>query len=127
MGRTWRARVAYDRNVGFVEGLRDPVFSDAVNASVDGFLSRRVDLHAGGGLSLGDTSGAATTQSDVRTYTGSVRIRSAINQSLALFAEYVYYSYNLGTAVITTPGIPQSLDRNTVRVGITAWVPLLRK
>ena len=127
MGRTWRARVAYNRNVGFVEGLRDPVFSDAVNASVDGFLSRRVDLHAGGGFSLGDAAGATTTQSSVRTYTGSARVRSAINQSLALFAEYVYYNYNLGAAVITTPGIPQSLDRNTVRVGITAWMPLLRK
>ncbi len=72
-------------------------------------------------------SGASTTQSNVRTYTGSARVRSAINQTLALFAEYVYYNYNLGTAVITTPGIPQSLDRNTVRVGITAWMPLLRK
>ena len=126
MGRTWRARVAYDRNVGFVEGLRDPVFSNAVNASVDGFLSRRVDLHAGGGFSLGDV-GRVHDSSDVHTYTGGARIRSAINQNLALFAEYVYYNYNLGTAVITTPGIPQSLDRNTVRVGITAWMPLLRK
>jgi hypothetical protein len=127
MGRTWKARVAYDRNVGFVEGLRDPVFADALNASVDGFVNRRVDLHVGSALSMGESGTASTAQSNVRTYMASARVRSALTENLALFAEYIYYNYNLGTAVITTPGVPRALDRNTARVGVTAWLPLLGK
>jgi hypothetical protein len=127
IGRTWKARVAYDRNVAFVEGLREPVFADAVNSSLDGFLNRRVDLHLGGGLSIGDASRASSGQTGVRTYTAFGRLRYALNQTIALFSDYTYYNYNLGTAVVTTVGIPRTLDRNTFRVGLTTWLPLLRK
>ncbi|HEY1304583.1 MAG TPA: hypothetical protein VGF24_13570 [Vicinamibacterales bacterium] len=128
MGRTWRARVAYDRSLGFVPGIRDPLFSDSVNTSLDGFLNRRVDLHVAGGLSFGKSAVVSLEQNDFRTYTGSARLRSAITKSWALFAEYVYYSYNLGQAILTTTaGVPQALDRNTVRVGLTTWLPLMRK
>ena len=112
MGRTWRARVAYDRNVGFVEGLRDPVFSDAVNASVGRLpqspcrLSRRRRIFAG--RCVGSSS---TTQSNVHDLHRQRASPVGDQSNLALFAEYVYYNYNLGTAVITTAR--HSADRLT--------------
>jgi hypothetical protein len=127
IGRTWRARVEYRRGVGFVEAVRQPVFSDAVNGSFSGFFTRRTDLYVSGGFSTGDAGTVSVSQNRVRTYTGSARLRTALNQTFALFAEYVYYNYDLGSAVIVADGVPRSLDRNTARVGVSVWVPVLRK
>jgi len=126
MGRTWRARLTYNRGIRYIEGIQEPVFVDALNSSLDGFLSRRVDLHVGGGFSLGDVS-SLTTQNRVHTYTASSRVRMALNQAFAVFADYVYYNYDSGPAVFVVNGVPRSLSRNTARVGLSAWLPLLRK
>jgi hypothetical protein len=127
MGRTWRARVEYRRGVGFIEAVRQPVFSDAVNGSLSGFFTRRTDLYVSGGFSTGDAGTVSVAQNRVRTYTGSARVRTALNETFALFAEYLYYNYDLGSAVIVADGLPRSLDRNTARVGVSVWVPVLRK
>ena len=39
IGRTWLARLAYNRGVGFAEAFNQPVFADGVNLSVSGFLA----------------------------------------------------------------------------------------
>ena len=127
MGRTWRARLVYDRGVGFVEGLVGPVVSDGVNSSIDGFLSRRVDFHAVAGFQTGNVGNTSLPHTDIRSYNASARLQFALNKTWALFSDFTYYSYSLGAAAIGTGGIPQSLNRNTVRVGLTVWVPLLRK
>ena len=53
ISRTWRARLAYMRGFGFVDGLPEPVFSDGVTASLSGFVNRRVDVSASGGFTTG--------------------------------------------------------------------------
>jgi hypothetical protein len=45
----------------------------------------------------------------------------------ALFGEYSYYKHDLGDVLIVAQGVPPILDRNSVRVGLTLWVPLLRR
>jgi hypothetical protein len=128
IGRTWRARVEYRRGVGFVEAVRQPVFTDAVNASLDGFFSRRTDVYVRGGFSAGDAGTiSAVSQNRIRTYTAAARVRTALNETFALFAEYLYYNYDLGAAVIVAEGVPRALERNTARVGVSLWVPVLRK
>jgi hypothetical protein len=130
MGRTWSARVAYNRGVGFTEGFAQPTFSDAVTGSVSGFFSRRVDFTAGGGLSIGDaglSAGTGTADRGFRAYTGSARVRYGLGAMWALFGEYSYYKHDLGDVLIVAQGVPPILDRNSVRVGLTLWVPLLRR
>jgi hypothetical protein len=127
IARTWRARLVYDRGIGFVQGLAGPVVSDAVKTSVDGFLSRRMDMHVTAGFQDGNVGNAHQPRSSVRSYSGSARLQFALDRTWALFSEYTYYSYTLGAAVIGTGGIPQALDRNNVRVGLTVWAPLVRK
>lgn len=124
IGRTWRATVGYNRGVGFVEGFGQPVFSDTLNASLNGFFSRRVDFSAIGGLSVGDV-GLASSQSGFRTYTASSRVRVAVSSMVALSAEYLYYYYDIGGAVAVPAGVPSSLARNSARVGVSFWLPLL--
>ena len=46
MGRTWNARAQYRREVGYLEGFAQPVFSDSANVAVGGLITRRLDLFA---------------------------------------------------------------------------------
>jgi hypothetical protein len=127
MGRTWRAKAAYNRGAGFPGGFNQAVFSDAVIASLDGFLSRRVDFHAGGNFSAGDVTGTAATSGHFQQYSGSTRLRAAVTTVLAVFGEYTYYNYDLGSAVATAPGVPLALERSSVRLGLSVWLPLVRQ
>jgi hypothetical protein len=127
MGRTWRARVEYRRGVGFIEAVGTPVYSDGANATLDGFFTRRTDFHVGGGLSVGD-AGLTTVaiQNRIRTYTATARVRTALNETWAVFGEYLYYNYDMGAAVVLADRVPRTLDRNTLRVGISVWLPVVR-
>ena len=133
MGRTWRLRVGYDRGVGFAEAFAQPVIADAVSASLNGFFSRRVDFSANGGFSSGEVGlgrslrvGEASTSS-FRTWNLTARSRYALGRMWAVYAEYMYYSQDLGSAVIVPSGVPSVLDRQTIQVGLTLWVPLLKR
>ena len=50
-----------------------------------------------------------------------------LTPTLATYAEYVYYFYDFGDNVRLAPGVPSGLERNGVRVGLTLWVPALRR
>lgn len=126
IGRTWRANLVYERGIGFSETFRKPVFSDALRVSVDGLVSRRVDFLADGAASFGSV-GANAVDNAIRTYQETTRLRFAITARWALYGEYVYYFYNLGRAVDVAAGVQPSLGRQSVRVGLTLWVPLLKR
>ncbi len=127
MGRTWRAQLTYHRGAGFAAGFNEPLFSNAAVASVEGFFSRRVDFHCEGGFSDGAVGNASSVGSDYRTYNANVRVRVGITAGLAIYSEYLYYSYDVGEDVFTAVGVPQNLDRSSARVGLTLWLPLIRK
>jgi hypothetical protein len=133
MGRTWKLRGSYYRGVGFAEAFAQPVFSDSVNASLNGFLSRRVDLSVNGGFSRGDVglgrtpNGQEALNSSFKTWTFSARTRYALGAMWALYGEYLYYSQDLGSSFIVPTGVPSVVDRQTIQVGLTLWVPLLRR
>ncbi|MEO6711844.1 MAG: hypothetical protein ABIM89_00275 [Mycobacteriales bacterium] len=127
MGRTWAARLHYNRGAGFAGGFNQPVFSDAVVASVDGFFNRRVDFHSAAGVSYGEVGLNRGGANKFRTYNGTLRVRAAISPGWALFAEYLYYYYDLGAIVVTASEVPLNLNRNSVRLGLTLWLPVVRR
>jgi hypothetical protein len=124
-GRTWEARARYTRGLQYVGQLAQPVFADGVNVGLDGLFNRRLDFQMSGGYSNG---GEALTIDSPRfnTYTGDIRLRYAITESLATFVEGYLYVYDFRRA---TPllGLPPEFRRDGVRVGLTLWVPTLRK
>lgn len=123
IGRTWRARVGYARGVGFVEGLTAPVLTDSVTTTVNGFLTRRIDVSANAGV----TSGAIqeSTANDVSLRTATATVRMALSRSLALSGQYTYYSHALpGDALVYQ--VDSSLRRHAAQVGITWWLPIVR-
>jgi len=126
LSRTWEARAYVRRGLEYISDLPEPVFSDGVSAGADGLLSRRVDMS----LTAAYASGESLLNPDslqFDTYTGDVRIRFALTHSLAIFAEYLYYYYQFRGRAELLIGMPSGLERNGARVGLTLWVPALRK
>ena len=133
MGRTWRARIGYNRGVGFAEAFAQPVFADALSASLNGFFSRRIDLSLNGGFSSGEvgfgraSNSPAASTSSFRTWNVTARTRYALGSMWAFYGEYLYYSQDLGSAAIVPAGVPPVLDRQSIQLGLTLWVPLLKR
>jgi hypothetical protein len=124
-GRTWQTRATYSRGLEYVPGLTAPVLTGGVTGSVDGLLSRRVDLSISGGYSNGNS--ALQAGSSFATYTGDVRLRYALTRTWALYTEYLYYYYDFSGTTQLAPGLPPHLERNGVRAGLTLWLPLLNR
>jgi hypothetical protein len=122
--RTWQAQGGYNRSFGFIEGLTTPVFSDGVNLSTSGLLSRRVDLLASAAYAVG--APVVLEQSrGFTTYTADIRTRMALNETYALYVEYLYYFYDFSRTLVPV-GFPPQMARNSIRVGITMWFPVPR-
>jgi hypothetical protein len=126
MGRSWNARGTLHRGVVYVEGLPNPVFTNALAVVTDGFLNRRTDLVASAAYTEG-VSAWTGTPGTFATYTGDVRMRFAMSKLLATYVEYVYYFYNFDRNLPLPPDIPPRFSRNGVRIGLTLWVPVRRK
>lgn len=126
MGRTWRAQVNYSRGLGLIEGLGEPVFTDGVTVTVGGLMTRRFDFLSTAAYTTGEAALAGTAP-QFSTYTGTARLRYALTRTWAAYAEYVYYFYEFNPELRVLPGVPRGLERNGVRVGLTLWVPLLRR
>jgi hypothetical protein len=124
LGRTWTAQAAYHRGLMFREGFDDPFLTDGVTAAVGGFVTRRLDLSVVGRWSLATLDRAGRNGHD--SMAASAQARFALAQFVALFARYVYYEYEFDADVPLDSGLPRSLDRRGVRVGITASLPLIR-
>jgi hypothetical protein len=125
MGRTWNARANYHRGLGFIEGLPRPAYSSAYAGSVDGFLSRRLDLSLSAGYSTGE-SALIGLPAPFSSYTGSSRLRIALGREWATYVQYVYYYYNFSEGLLLPAGVSHGLSRGGVRVGLTLWLPLRR-
>jgi hypothetical protein len=125
MGRTWLLVGSFKRGTGFVEGLSGPVFTDAVSASTNGFFNNRTDLHAAFAHSNGEPTlvGAVTSFS---TTTANARVRFALSARWAVAAEYLFYFYDFSKTLQLAPGINPRFKRNSVRGGLTLWLPIHR-
>lgn len=124
MGRTWTARVSYQRGVRFLQGVDQGFFSDVVQFGLGGLVNRRVQMDAGGMYSSGENrvDGKQTYES----YSGGVRVSYAMSRHVSVFTQYFYYAYQFDDSVVLLPGTPRTIDRQGVRFGLALWAPLLR-
>ena len=124
IGRTWTAQAAYNRGFVFREGFDDPFFTDALSASIDGFVTRRLDLSATARWSFASLDRPGRNRHD--SFAASAQARYALGQFVALFARYIYYQYEFDEGIPLDPGLARTLDRQGIRVGLTASLPLIR-
>ena len=123
MGRTWNAQAQYRREVGYLEGFAQPVFSDSANVSVGGLITRRLDLSLNANYITG-TSATRRDSARFDSYSASARLRRALLRTLAVYVEYLFYHYNFDEAADRPFGLPPEFSRNGVRAGLSFWLPL---
>jgi hypothetical protein len=122
--RGWKTGAIYRRGVESIVGLSEPISADRFTASVEGLLTRRIDVVASAGYSNGES--ALTQSSAFNTYTGDVRLNFALARTFAAYVEYLYYFYDSRGSTPIAPGI-SGLERRGVRTGLTLRVPALRR
>jgi hypothetical protein len=123
--RGWQTRAMYRRAMEYVPTLTEPVFTDGASVNVDGMINRRFDLTASAGYSTGESAFTRDT-SALKTYSGDVRFRYALNRTLAAYVQYLYYFYELNNAQLA-PGMASRLERNAVRAGFMLWLPVVQR
>jgi hypothetical protein len=116
---TWTMSAGYRRGVDYLAVLTEPVVSDAGTVGLAGVIGRRVLISAAAryGTSL---RVRAEGRGRLRTATGNAMFRVAVSRSVALFTEYVYYSYDRGARVLA-PDLPDAYEQHSVRVGVTLF------
>jgi hypothetical protein len=125
VSRSWSANLSYSRGIQYVAGFSSPFFSDSVAAGLSGFLSPRSRLNLSAAYSNGQ-AGIATTNQGYKTYSGVAGYQFALNQFIALTADYDYYHYIFDPTVTLPFGLNRGLNRQSIRGGLTLWLPLLR-
>jgi opacity protein-like surface antigen len=124
IGRTWTAQLGYRRGVDFYEGFNDPFLSDAVSASLDGLLSRRLNFSTGVDYSFGTVGVGTDNRYD--TLAAHAGLEFGLTSMLAIYGNYLYYRYEFDQQVALDPRFAQSLNRQGVRFGLSASLPILR-
>lgn len=121
LGRSWLERTYYRREINYDTGFGQPSLYDVVGTQVIGLLSHRVDVM--GGVSY-QTARIGLQNNNYHSWYATGQVRTAITRNLAAYAYYYYNLSDLAADLILPPGVPRHVDRQGVRVGLTAWLPL---
>jgi len=126
IGRTWNADLTYQRNVGFLDSVREPTFYDALSAGIGGLITRKVSFRS----SVGTTRGVIgiTTQpgNGFNAWTGGAGINVALTRNLALGVNYTLYHYNFEENAVLLTGFRPQANRHSVSVTLNAWAPVFQ-
>ena len=89
-------------------------------------IGRHVDVSA--------TAGYANTASvsidgaeHFDSYTGQARIRFALKRYLAVYSEYVYYTYAMPARSVAVPDLPRTFEQHSVRFGVMLFMEPIGK
>jgi hypothetical protein len=124
IGRTWDISTTYVRGLDFLSGFQAPVLTDSFNGSIGGLIAPRVNWRAGLGWTRGEVGFDAADAFIV--YSAQSEIRYALTRKLAAFARGGYYRYELPPAS-TTLALLSHFERQTISVGLRAWLPILTR
>ena len=96
------------------------MFRDSGHLEVAGLLTPRLESVVSAGLVEGQ-SALNLNSSSFDAYTGRASVRWAFERAVAIYAEYLYYSYDLRGASALAPGLPSTFVQHGVRVGVMVW------
>lgn len=125
--RTWELRGVYRRGLNYLDGFAAAMMGDGISVSSEGLLGPRSDLSVLAAYSRSEPTTPLNPGDRLTTYMGSARLRLAVTTTLALYGEYFYYQYELPSQMLVFAGGASRLERNGVRAGLQAWIPLRRR
>jgi hypothetical protein len=126
IGRTWNASLSYQRNVGFTELVLQPVFSDAVSASLGGLITRKLTFQSGVGTSRGSVGVHDRASNGFDAWSGFAGVNRALTRYLALGVSYSYYHYNFQPGASLVTGLTPNMNHHSVSVALNAWAPVFQ-
>jgi hypothetical protein len=128
IGRTWDAALIYSRDVGFIETLVEPTFSDSLALTIGGLIGRRVELRTEVAATVGRLGfDRGATDRGFDAYDGTAQLTVAVSRYLGISASYTYYRYTFDSGAPLTGAVYRRLDRQSVQAGLTLWAPLLHR
>jgi len=123
VARTWAVSADARRDITVLEGL-----------SNQGFVNHAGALHGGGRLSerLALALSVAYSQADAprgepgsfQTVNATVQFDYSVTTWCSMVTSYTYYDHLLRGVTGIPQGFPRRLERNSVRLGVTFWLPL---
>lgn len=125
IGRTWGASLGYLRGTSYVVGFIEPIMTDAANAGIGGPLFSRLQFSAGAGASRGQQL-FSVSQGSIVSYTASTRLTFALSSHVGVYGQASYYRFSIPSG-FTNFGFVPDLDRRSVSVGLTTWLPLIKQ
>jgi hypothetical protein len=119
----WKASGTWQRQVDYIAVVPSPLLANAGRASVTGLITRRLDLTVSAGYAKGET--VVTNLSRIDSRATNARVRYALSRSVALYGEYVQFSYyyvnGLGNLGSFLPGV---FHEHGLRIGAMLWKPV---
>jgi hypothetical protein len=117
--RDWDVAANVRRSVEYTPLFREPVLSDGASVSLAGLLTRRLDVAASAGYANG--ASALNELDSLNTYTGDVTVRYALRRAIALYGQYLYFSYDLSGRERLAPSLSPTFRQHGVRIGVALW------
>jgi hypothetical protein len=130
IARTWHGTVTYNRNVGFDQGFRQPVFADTLLANVGGLITRRLRSDAGLSMSVGRigfSDSTVNTDNGYRASYASAGLGYAMTRMLSAGVRYSYAWYRFGGSVDVPANLVQHTSRHGVNAYLSSWIPLMSR
>jgi hypothetical protein len=126
LSHTWVATANIRRGLEYETSFPTPVVNNGAKASVIGLLTNQLDVQFSAGFARAESILNSQTLS-IDSYMGEANVRYAVSRMLAVTGGYIYYYYMMENGALLLPGMPPSLRRNGVRVGVSLWAPVLRR
>jgi len=124
LGRSWGTSAGYVRGTSYVIGFAEPLITDGANAGIGGPLTSRLHFSAGAGASRGQQL-FSSANGDIISYTASTKLTFALFTHLGIYSQASYYRFSIPKN-FTSLGFIPDLDRRSVSVGLTTWLPLIK-
>lgn len=121
--RDWSISADVARDVTVLEGLSpEPFAANAISVRTRGTATPRLQL----ALSASSSRGAATVTDtgSFRNVAGIAQMQFAASRRVAVYGSYSFYDYTLYDVTLVQPGFPSRYSLNSVRAGLTFWLPL---
>jgi opacity protein-like surface antigen len=122
--RNWNVSLLYRRGFQFSTAVAEPVLANSGQVQLSGLLGRRVELNGIGAYISGRTT-VSSLNADYSSWLGGSGMRFAFSRLFSLEASYAYAWYRFGRSARLPEGVLSGLNRHSVRVGITGWLPLV--
>jgi hypothetical protein len=122
--RTWHAAAHFSRATSFLPGFYEPLYSDSVGVSLGGMFSNRLDWGFSADAVKGES--AFTETSGFNSVRAASTLTFALNRYLGLRGQYAAYGYEIpeNSNVL---GLSDRLSRQTIWVGVSAYIPVYKK